>query len=142
MFFWKKSEGVGGEGGWGGDGGSFLMQKITLQIFLVSKQYMLIINIGKNVKKWGMGAGVNLQSKQFHCKFTHIDIFWQKSTTKFPKIDWGGGGRGLPFHTPELNVINLEFWRINVLWWWVGGWSKTLPRLVEKKRIEKKRALI
>ena len=34
----------------------------------------------------------------------------------------GGGGRGLPFHTPKFKPINAEFWRINVLWGWVGKW--------------------
>ena len=34
MFFWKSSEG-------GGRGGSFPIQKITLQILLVSKRYIL-----------------------------------------------------------------------------------------------------
>ena len=43
-----------------------------------------------------------------------------------------GGGRGLPFHAQKFNPIIPEFWRINVLWGWVGGWSQTLPRIVEK----------
>ena len=30
---------------------SFPIQKITLQIWLVSKQYILVVNFGKNVQK-------------------------------------------------------------------------------------------
>ena len=55
-------------------GGSFPIQKITLQIFLVSKRYILVVNFGKNVQKGGRG---HLQSKKFHCKFTQVNAYLQ-----------------------------------------------------------------
>ena len=33
-----------------------MIQKITLQILLVSKQYILVLNFGKNVQKGGVKA--------------------------------------------------------------------------------------
>ena len=57
-----------------GGGGSFPIQKITLQIFLVSKRYILVVNFGKNVQKGGEGGG-HLQSKKFHCKFTQVNAY-------------------------------------------------------------------
>ena len=39
-------------------GGSFPIQKITLQIFLVSRRYILVVNFGKNVHKGGEGVPV------------------------------------------------------------------------------------
>ena len=54
----------------GGDWGSFPIQKITLQILLVSKRYILVVNFGENVQKGGERGG-DRQSKKCHCKFTH-----------------------------------------------------------------------
>ena len=39
-----------------GGGGSFSMQKNKLQILLVSKRYILVVNFGKNVQKGGEGG--------------------------------------------------------------------------------------
>ena len=51
-------------------GGSFPIQKITLQILLVSKRYILGKKAQCNFQKGGRGGG-HRQSKKFHCKFTH-----------------------------------------------------------------------
>ena len=56
-------------------GGSFPIQKITLQIFLVSKRYILVVNFGKNVQKEGEGGGGHLQSKTIHCTFTQVSAY-------------------------------------------------------------------
>ena len=82
MFFWKSSEGGGGGGGvisdpknyivdffgskWyilfvnfgkhvqkGREGGSSPIQKISLQILLVSKRYILVVNFGKKTSIFG-----------------------------------------------------------------------------------------
>ena len=50
---WKKSK---------GGGGSFPIKKNSLQIFLVSKRYILVVNFGKNVQKGGEG-GDHFQSE-------------------------------------------------------------------------------
>ena len=46
-----------------------------------------------------------------------------------------GGGRRLSFHTQKFNPVIRGFWRINVLWGWVGGprpfrgsWKKTIKK--------------
>ena len=74
-------------------GGSFPIQKITLQIFLVSKRYILVVNFGKNVQKGGRG-GVISNPKNFIAnlrKLTHIYKFSQKKAQcNFQK--WGGRG--------------------------------------------------
>ena len=72
-------------------GGSFPIQKITLQIFLVSKRYILVVNFGKNVQK---GGGGHLQSKKFHCKFTHIYEFSRKKRNVISK-NRGGGAKAV-----------------------------------------------
>ena len=64
-----------------GRGGSFPIQKITLQIFLVSKRYILVVNFGKNVQKGGRGGGVISNPKKFIAnlrKLTNIYEFSQK----------------------------------------------------------------
>ena len=78
-------------------GGSFPIQKITLQIFLVSKLYILVVNFGKNVQKGGEGVISN--PKNFIAnlrKLTHIyELSQKKAQCNFQK--WGGGGGQRPF---------------------------------------------
>ena len=85
MFFWKTSE---------GGGGSFPIQKITLQIFLVSKRYILVVNFGKNVQKGGEGGGVISNPKNFIAnlrKLTHIyELSQKKAQCNFQKGTGGG----------------------------------------------------
>ena len=77
-------------------GGSFPIQKITLQIFLVSKRYILVVNFGKNVQKGGEGGGVISNPKNFIAnlrKLTHICEFLQKKKRNvISKNREGGGG--------------------------------------------------
>ena len=49
-----------------GGGGSFPIQKITLQIFLVSKRYILVVNFGKNVQKGGRSSPIQKNSLQIY----------------------------------------------------------------------------
>ena len=72
-----------------GGGGAFPIQKITLQILLVSKRYILVVNFGKNVQKGGRGGG-HRQSKKFHCKFTHTYEFSGKKRNVISKKGLGG----------------------------------------------------
>ena len=80
-------------------GGSFPIQKITLQIFLVSKRHILVVNFGENVQKGGEGGGVISNPKNFIAnlrKLTHIYKLSQKKLQcNFQK--WGGGGGQRPF---------------------------------------------
>ena len=47
-----------------GGRGSFPIQKITLQILLVLKRYILVVNFGKNVQNGGERGGLR-QSEKF-----------------------------------------------------------------------------
>ena len=76
-------------------GGSFPIQKITLQIFLVSKRYILVVNFGKNVQKGGRG-GVISNPKNFIAnlrKLAHIyELSQKKAQCNFQKVTGEGGG--------------------------------------------------
>ena len=39
------------------ESGSFSINKTTLQFFLVSKRYILVVNFGKNIQQGGEGGG-------------------------------------------------------------------------------------
>ena len=62
-----------------GGGRSFLIQKITLQILLVSKRYILVVIFGKMSKKGGRGGGVHRQSKKFIANLRILKNFLEKS---------------------------------------------------------------
>ena len=86
MFFWKNSE---------GGGGAFPVQKITLQIFLVSKRYILVVNFGKNVQKGGRGGGgsspIQKISLQIYASYRIFTNF-RKKKAQCNSQKWGGGG--------------------------------------------------
>ena len=72
--------------------GSLSIQNITLQIFLVSKRYILVVNFGKNVQKGREGGG-HLQFKKFLCQFLHIYKFLQKKRNEISKSKGEFNGR-------------------------------------------------
>ena len=74
--------------GWGR--GSFPIQKITLQILLVSKRYILVVNFGKNVQKGGRGGGVIANPKISLQIYAYLRIFWKKAQCNFQKGTGGG----------------------------------------------------
>ena len=57
MFFWKSSE---------RGGGPFPIQKIALQILLVSKRYILVVNFGKKCPKMGGSSQIQKISLQIY----------------------------------------------------------------------------
>ena len=93
MFFWKSSE---------RGGGSFPIQKITLQILLVSKRYILVVNFGKNVQKGGRG-GVIANPKNFIANFSHTYEFSGKKRNVISKKGRGMGG-SRPFGSFPKNI--------------------------------------
>ena len=60
-----------------GGGGSFPIQKITLQIFLVLKRYILVVNFGKNVQKGG--GGVISNPKKIIANFCKLTYTYEKA---------------------------------------------------------------
>ena len=66
-----------------GGGGAFPVQKFTLQILLVSKRYILVVNFWKNGRKEERGG--HLQSKKFHCKFTQVNVYLRKKHNEISK---------------------------------------------------------
>ena len=85
-FLWKKFE---------GGGGVIFDPKNYIANFLVLKRYIAVVNFWKNVQKRGGGMVGHLQSKKFHCKFTHVYEFLWKSAMKFPKIGRGGRSKAV-----------------------------------------------
>ena len=75
----------------GGAGGSFPIQKITLQILLVSKRYILERK-KRNVisKKGGEGGGSSPIQKISLQIYAYLTDFLEKSTMYFLKKDEGG----------------------------------------------------
>ena len=77
-----------------GGGGSFPIQKITLQILLVSKRYILVVNFGKNVQKGGRGGGGIANPKNFIANLRILTNFLEKKRNVISKKGRGDGGHG------------------------------------------------
>ena len=101
MFFWKNSEG----------GGGISDPKNDIADFLVSKQYILVVNFGKMSKKGGGGGG-HLQSKKCHCKFTHIYEFSQKKKRNVISKKHPNWWRRSPLTWEKFVFVN-----INLIFW-------------------------
>ena len=95
MFFWKTSEG----------GGVISDPKNTLQIFLVSKRYILVVNFGKKCPK--RGGGVISNPKNFIAnlrKLAHIYKVLQKKRNVISKKGRDGQGRSDFFSKKHQNL--------------------------------------
>ena len=73
-------------------GGSFPIQKITLQILLVSKGYILEKKRNVISKKEGRGGGVIANPKNVLANLRKITNFLEKAQCNFQKGTGGGGG--------------------------------------------------
>ena len=94
MFFWKQSK-----GGWG----VIFDPKNSIADFLYSKRYILVLNVGENVRKGGEGGASPIQkiSLQIYASYRIFTNFRKKKRNVISKN--GGGVKG-----------RLEFFQKNI----------------------------
>ena len=79
-------------------GGSFPIQKITLQILLVSKRYILEKKTQCNFQKGGERGGVIANPKNFIANLRILSGFSGKKRNVISKNEGGGGPKYLVMH--------------------------------------------
>ena len=95
MFFWKTSE---------GGGGSFPIQKIKLQILLVSKRYILGKKAQCNFQKGGRG-GVIANPKNFIANLRILSGFSGKKRNVISKNEGGGGSKAVWEFSKKTSIL-------------------------------------
>ena len=135
-----------------GGGGSFSVQKITLQILLVSKRYILVVNFGKNVQKKRNEISKNQEGRG------GSKAVWtfSKKTSKFgdtvvPKIavnscDWGCFYNPCHVWQHSFNIPSSDIffcWEMEeevkailhfqLGWTWMMAWSQTVNHWFQRK---------